>query len=208
MTACMFTSLNVVRIAFSCCDCSRRSAMRARRRLIGTRCSGRPSSDSVGGATGAAAAWRARRRWRPGRRPGHAAIAAGAGHGSGVHALSARILAAAGEATPAAEVEAGTAAAGAAAAACGGAAAGPWRRRRPCRRCRCGQQLARGHGAAIALDDFSQHARGGAGTSSTTLSVSTSMRISSASTAAPGCFFQVSRVASETDSESWGRRRR
>ncbi|AIT27058.1 dihydrolipoyllysine-residue succinyltransferase, E2 component [Bordetella holmesii 44057] len=44
----------------------------------------------------------------------------------------------------------------------------------------------------------------GAGTSSTTLSVSISMRISSASTAAPGCFFQVNRVASDTDSDNWG----
>ncbi|SHS25933.1 Uncharacterised protein [Mycobacteroides abscessus subsp. abscessus] len=42
----------------------------------------------------------------------------------------------------------------------------------------------------------------GAGTSSTTLSVSISIRISSASTAAPACFFQVSSVASETDSDS------
>ena len=41
ITGAMFTSLNVVRIALVDCDCSSRSAMRARRRLIGTRCSGR-----------------------------------------------------------------------------------------------------------------------------------------------------------------------
>jgi hypothetical protein len=41
ITGAMFTSLNVVRMAFVACDCSRRSAMRARRRLMGTRCSGR-----------------------------------------------------------------------------------------------------------------------------------------------------------------------
>ncbi len=40
----MFTSLNVVRMALVGCDCSRRSAMRARRRVIGTRCSGRSFS--------------------------------------------------------------------------------------------------------------------------------------------------------------------
>ena len=44
----------------------------------------------------------------------------------------------------------------------------------------------------------------GAGTSSTTLSVSISIRISSCATGSPGFFFQVSRVASATDSESWG----
>ena len=40
----------------------------------------------------------------------------------------------------------------------------------------------------------------GAGTSSTTLSVSTSMMISSIATASPGFFFHCSRVASATDS--------
>ena len=44
----------------------------------------------------------------------------------------------------------------------------------------------------------------GAGTSRTTLSVSISMRISSALTASPGFFFHSSRVASATDSESCG----
>ena len=42
ITGCMLTSLNVVRIAAVDCDCTRRSAMRWRRRDIGTRCSGRP----------------------------------------------------------------------------------------------------------------------------------------------------------------------
>ncbi len=44
----------------------------------------------------------------------------------------------------------------------------------------------------------------GAGTSSTTLSVSISIRISSWATASPGFFFQDSRVASATDSDSCG----
>ena len=44
----------------------------------------------------------------------------------------------------------------------------------------------------------------GAGTSSTTLSVSISTRISSISTASPGRFFHSRRVASATDSESCG----
>src|SRR5699024_12583619 len=41
-------------MAFSCWDCKRRSATRARRRLMGTRCSGRPSSDTSEGAGAAA----------------------------------------------------------------------------------------------------------------------------------------------------------
>lgn len=52
ITGCMFTSLNVVRIALVDCDCSRRSATRARRRVMGTRCSGRsPSLGAAGLAT-------------------------------------------------------------------------------------------------------------------------------------------------------------
>jgi hypothetical protein len=41
ITGAMFTSLKVVRMALVDWDCTRRSAMRARRRLMGTRCSGR-----------------------------------------------------------------------------------------------------------------------------------------------------------------------
>jgi hypothetical protein len=44
----------------------------------------------------------------------------------------------------------------------------------------------------------------GAGTSSTTLSVSISIRISSCATASPAFFFHCNRVASATDSDSWG----
>ena len=50
----MFTSLNVVRMAFCDWDCSRRSATRWRRRLIGTRCSTRsPSGTATAGAAAA-----------------------------------------------------------------------------------------------------------------------------------------------------------
>ena len=41
ITGAMLTSLKVVKMALVDCDCKRRSAMRARRRLMGTRCSGR-----------------------------------------------------------------------------------------------------------------------------------------------------------------------
>ena len=47
----MLTSLKVVRMAFSCWEANKRSATRARRRLIGTRCSGRlPEGSGAAGA--------------------------------------------------------------------------------------------------------------------------------------------------------------
>ena len=104
ITGAMFTSLNVVRMALVDCDCSRRSATRARRRLIGTRCSGRspqvaapaarrPAAAAASPARRAGAAL-ARRRggaWRPAPPAtaaehvalGHAAVLAGAGHRAG-----------------------------------------------------------------------------------------------------------------------------
>ena len=57
MTGAMFTSLKVVRMALLACDCSRRSAMRARRRVMATRSSGRsPRSGAGAGACGRMAA--------------------------------------------------------------------------------------------------------------------------------------------------------
>ncbi len=40
MTLCMSTSLKVVNMAAFCCACNSRSATLARKRVIGTRCSG------------------------------------------------------------------------------------------------------------------------------------------------------------------------
>jgi hypothetical protein len=115
ITGAMFTSLKVVRMALVDWDCTRRSAMRARRRDIGTRCSGRsPRLGAVGAATRAASLggrWAGGRRTGPGRRPwarrqrtqhvalGHAAVLAGARHRAGASLLSAISLAAAGMAT-------------------------------------------------------------------------------------------------------------
>ena len=58
ITGAMLTSLKVVRMAAVDCDCTRRSAMRARRRDIGTRCSGRPArmASILTGAGGCASA--------------------------------------------------------------------------------------------------------------------------------------------------------
>ena len=57
ITGAMFTSLNVVRIALVAWDCSSRSATRARKRDIGTRCSGRSARFMLtGGATAGSAA--------------------------------------------------------------------------------------------------------------------------------------------------------
>ena len=53
ITGFILTSLNVVKIAFSCCDANKRSATRARKRLIGTRSSGRAPCGIGAGATAA-----------------------------------------------------------------------------------------------------------------------------------------------------------
>ncbi len=89
----MFTSLNVVRMALVDCDCSRRSATRARRRVMGTRCSGRSPKFPAAQAQplGAGRPWERQWGWLrasldggQGIALGHAAIFACASHvGSG-----------------------------------------------------------------------------------------------------------------------------
>ena len=51
ITGAMLISLNVVRMALVDCDCSKRSATRARKRLMGTRCSGRSPKFTDGPST-------------------------------------------------------------------------------------------------------------------------------------------------------------
>ena len=67
-----------------------------------------------------------------------------------------------------------------------------------------GDHFAGGHGIATVLDQFDQHAVGRSRVSSTTLSVSMSIRFSSRLTASPSFLCQVTSVASETDSDSCG----
>ena len=210
ITACILTSLNVVRMALSCCDCNKRSATRARKRLMGTRCSGRPSSDCVMGTVGLAKG---------------AAFAAGATDAVDAFSaspfvirpsrpepateavdtpLSARIFEAAGDAIApeaAAETGAATAVTGAATAAAGAAAGAAAALPSVSIRARTSPEVTM-LPFALTISDSTPEA--GAGTSSTTLSVSTSIKISSASTACPGCFFQVRSVASDTDSDNCG----
>ncbi len=221
ITGAMFTSLNVVRIALVDCDCSRRSAIRARRRLIGTRCSGRSprswaaagdatwGSDLVGAPVGitpavdltppATAASTSPLVTRPSL-PEPATAPTD-------RLLSASSLAAAGIATsPLLPPAAAGAAAGAGAAAAGAGAAAAGAAAAPAT-------------ASVSILAISWSAMtvapspctisvskpaAGPGTSSTTLSVSISIRISSTATASPAFFFQVSMVASATDSDSWG----
>ncbi len=209
----MLTSLNVVRMALVACDCSRRSATRARRRDIGTRCSVRgAASTPVGGigndtvaaagaATGpdgaAAFGWAATASslvTRP-PRPLPATSAAAT-------PFSSRILRAAGLAVPAGAAAAGAeAAAGAAATALGASAAGT-----------AAPALASLSIRAIsspettvspsALTISTRTPSAGDGTSRTTLSVSMSIRISSRATASPIFFFQEASVPSATDSDN------
>jgi hypothetical protein len=220
----MLTSLKVVRMAFVDCDCTRRSATRARRRDIGTRCSGRsPRLDMGGAATGG-----------NGRAAGTGAagaVAAGAAGRAGAPAamapstsplvtrpslpvpptepwaswLSAISLAAAGIATPALAPPAvgpAVGAGGAASAAAVGAAAGAAPAWASVSMVAMTWSLTTVPPAATTCAVITPLT--GAGTSSTTLSVSISMMISSIVTTSPGCFFHCSSVASATDSDNWG----
>ena len=193
MTGAMFTSLKVVRMALVACDCSRRSATRARRRVMGTRCSGRlPRSGAAGPLT-----------------CGRLAVGTPVGMDAGLappatapstsplvtrpslpvpgtlpagRLLSAMSLAAAGMAMPALLLLAGAAAlaAGAGAAAAeagaGAAAAAPATASVSILASSCSAVTVAPSGWMISVSTPAA----GEGTSSTTLSVSTSIRISSA----------------------------
>ena len=120
---------------------------------------------------------------------------------------SAISLAAAGMATPALDCDAaaaaGAAATGAAATAAGAAAAGavaPATAAVSIRAISCSAATVAPSPCKISTSTPLE----GAGHSSTTLSVSISIRVSSAVTASPTFFFHCSRVASATDSESCG----
>jgi hypothetical protein len=209
----MFTSLKVVRMALVDCDCTRRSATRARRRDIGTRCSGR--SATMASALTTLGCGRAGRAARVGAGdtaagaaagPGgtadvfleDAAAATGALHVGGGMPFSAMILRAAGMAVAAAAPERRPGAAAALAAAWRGGCAGLGLG------IDLGDDFAGGDGLAVLLDDLDDHAGIGAGSSSTTLSVSMSIRFWSRATASPSLTCQADSVASATDSDSWG----
>ncbi|MCY1232469.1 hypothetical protein D9M72_449610 [compost metagenome] len=220
ITGFMLTSLKVVRMALVDCDCSRRSAIRARRRLIGTRSSGRsPSAAKSTGAETCCSAGLA----AAGAGAALAAGAAGAAAAASASPLvmrpslpvpatwpadrpaSAISLAADGIATPPAAAGAAVAAAGAGAAAAGAGAAAAGAAAPAVASVSI---LAMISSATTVSPSFltiiDRTPADGAGTSSTTLSVSISIRISSCATASPGFFFQLSMVASATDSESCG----
>src|SRR5216683_2205410 len=91
-TGCILTSLKVVRIAAVDCDCTRRSAMRARSRLIGTRCGHRRQDrfDGDGRSRGLRPCFRGGgcpRRLREDIRLGDAAAPPAARDGPGVDAF-------------------------------------------------------------------------------------------------------------------------
>ena len=184
----MLTSLKVVRMAFSCCEANRRSATRARRRLIGTRSSGRaPTGIGAAGtaAFGAAEAFcTSSFNTRPSRpEPWMLPIST---------PFSAASLAAAGMATPACALEA---AAGAAASAAGAAWAGAAETAAA-----SVSILAKTCCEVTVSPSFTMISTNtpacGAGTSNTTLSVSISTKISSRATASPIFLCQASRVPS------------
>ena len=211
-------------MALEDCDCSRRSATRARSRLMGTRCSGRSPRLTLGGATcGSACATAAA------TVIGATAKATATGGAAGVATaastsplvtrpsrpvpatlptaiwFSAISLAAEGIATAPSETERGvpTADGGAlpgAGAAPGAVAAATARPSVSIRAINCSAATT----APSACTNSSSRPEAGAGTSSTTLSVSTSISISSTVTMSPTCFFHCCKVASATDSDNCG----
>src|SRR6266853_2841285 len=212
ITGCMLTSLNVVRIAAVDCDCTRRSAMRTRRRLIGTRCSGR--FPRICSALTGALGW--------GKEGFTAAGASGAGEL--VAPSTSPLVTRPPRPLPAIEPvstpfsSASLRADGMAGAAAGaGFAAGTGAGAAFACTCTAGA-------AALALPSVSRVAMtspaftvppsplmilastpsAGAGSSRTTLSVSMSIRFSSRLTASPTFLCHASKVASATDSESCG----
>src|SRR5438067_2014603 len=224
MTGAMLTSLKVVRIALVDCDCSRRSAIRARRRLIGTRSSGRSPRLATGAATCGRAAFGACAASGAGAAGAVTPLLATAASASplvtrpsrpvpvafaAVMLLSARILAADGMAmsdlAPAAAAAGAAAGAGAAGAAAAGAVL-TWPVLAPAEA--SVSMIAMVSPATTVLPSFLMiwtiTPADGAGSSRTTLSVSMSIMFSSRATASPTFLCQDSRVASATDSDSWG----
>src|SRR5438477_5215707 len=212
ITGCMLTSLNVVRIAAVDCDCTRRSAMRARKRLIGTRCSGRfpRICSALTGADG----------WGK-----DGFVAAGAsGAGGLVVPSTSPFVPRPPRPLPAIEPastpfsSASLRAEGMAGAAIGaGFAAGAGAGAAFACTCTAGAAaLALPSVSIVAMTSpaftvppsplmiFASTPSAGAGSSSTTLSVSMSIRFSSRLTASPTFLCQASKVASATDSESGG----
>src|SRR6266852_5580883 len=213
----MLTSLNVVRMAAVDCDCTRRSAMRARKRLIGTRCSGRfpricSTLTGAGGwgkggfATGwvpasarkdvlGACARTSALVTRPPRPlPAMAAVSM---------PFSSASFRADGMAGAALGAGLGAGAGAGAAFACACTAAGAAALAFP-----SVSRVAMTSSAFTVLPSplmmLASTPSAGAGSSSTTLSVSMSIKFSSRLTASPTFLCHASKVASATDSESCG----
>src|SRR5882762_1376174 len=225
----MFTSLNVVRMAAVDCDCTRRSATRWRKRDIGTRCSGRPLSSAVSigaftsGSAGRAASAKAPAALAAVAAAGAAAKAAGCSADNtsplvmrpsrpvpttceAARPASASRLAAAGIGAAACAKAPAAKAAGAVAARAAGAVAAAGLPAAAL--AEAGSIIAITSPATTVLPSgltiCASVPAAGAGTSRTTLSVSTSINTSSSSTRSPAFFFHCSSVASETDSDSCG----
>ena len=212
MTGAILISLKVVRMAFVACDCNKRSATRARKRLMGTRCSGRSPRPMLAGADTCGKAV-------CGTPVGITAAGTGVCKACNTSPLvtrpslpvpvteplanwlSAINLAAAGINTSAL-LAAGiaTAAGGAEPIDATGAAAGAAATLPSVsiRAINCSALTMPPSSTRISASTPAA----GAGTSSTTLSVSISISVSSAATLSPTFFFHCNMVASATDSDS------
>ena len=224
----MLTSLKVVRIALVACDCSSRSATRARRRDIGTRCSGRSPRLTATGAATAGSGLATAGAGGAERAGGGAVTPRGAGADAtsvcstsplvtrpsrpvpgtepAASAWSAISLAAAGIVTsallPLADADAGAVAATEAPADAAAAGAAPAFATPSVSMRAMTSSLTQLSPSPLTISAITP--ANGAGTSNTTLSVSISTRISSSATASPGFFRHCNSVASATDSDSCG----
>ena len=185
----MLTSLKVVRIAAFCCDCSKRSAMRWRMRVIATRCSGRlPDGAIAGTACGTLAG-------ASSRATCCIAFSTSSLVTRPLRPLPCRLPASTSCSRASLRTEGGTAAA-AACDADGLAAVAA------VSICAISSSLPTFSPSPLMILLSTPDLL--AGSSSTTLSVSTSIRFSPSATASPTCLCQFSSVASDTDSESCG----
>src|SRR3990167_2480839 len=187
ITGCMFTSLKVVRIAAFCCDCSRRSAMRWRMRVIATRCSGRLPEGAMG----------ARASCPPVAPDDTCCIAFSTSSlvTRPPRPLPGKLPASISCSRASLRTEGGTAEGAAGGGAVIWAAASV-------SICAINSLLVTFSPSPLMILVSTPLLE--AGSSSTTLSVSMSIRFSPSLTASPTCLCQVSSVASETDSDNWG----
>src|SRR5450759_898699 len=201
ITGCILTSLKVVRIAAFCCDCSRRSAMRWRMRVIATRCSGRLPDGAMAGTACPPSPPPSPIEGEGADLTGCFAFSTSSLVTRPLGPLPCKLLASTSFSRASLRTEGGTAELTAACGAAGRVVAA-WAVTAAVSICAITSSLVTFSPSALMILVSTPLLE--AGSSSTTLSFSTSIRFSPSMTASPTRLCQVSRVASDTDSDNWG----